>query len=155
MEDFSARSAVATSPEQAAAIASIAEWWRSTRGGKIKFHKTSVNLSSPYRHCSAKVISVATVYVDGLLQGSVAPMAKWRGIIAQEDALERYRAAGFTGDPEWPTFQGDPADPHERARIEALLTWADELIRAADRTGPPSDRADGPALPTSEPVDDP
>jgi hypothetical protein len=101
------------------------------------------------------VISVATLYVHGTIQGSVAPMSRTRNIISQEDALERYRAAGFTGDPEWPTFQGDPANPSDRTRIEALLTWADELIRAADRAGPPADRADGPALPPSEPVDDP
>jgi hypothetical protein len=87
-------------------MASIAEWWRSTRGGTIKFHKTSVNLSSPYRHCRAKVISVATLYVGGRIEGSVAPMAKWRGIVSQEEAFEHYRAAGFTGDLEWPTFQG-------------------------------------------------
>jgi hypothetical protein len=65
LEDFSARSTEATSPEQVAAVISIAEWWRSTRGGTIQFNNTSVTLSSPYRHCSARVISVATLYVHG------------------------------------------------------------------------------------------
>jgi hypothetical protein len=116
---------------------SIIEWWRTERRSPIKFNRRSITLSAPYTPSGARGLSVASLYVDGLIQGSVAPMAERFKIIPHEDALEHFRAAGFVGGPDWPSFDGDPAKADHRDRLLQLLVWADDLIRAADASGRP------------------
>lgn len=139
LEEFVSRSTELADPSRAEAMASIVEWWRTERQNPINFNKASITLSSPYRHGHGRNVSIMTLYVGGSIQGSVAPMAKNRKIIPADIALERFRAAGFVGgnDPDWPLLDGDPAGTDQRERILQLLAWADDLIREADRTGPP------------------
>lgn len=118
-------------------MASIVEWWRTERGSPIKFNRQSITLESRSMQGGGGRLSVASLYVDGLIQGSVAPMTKTRGIVSNDEALEHYRAAGFVGGPDWPSLDGDPTQADQRARLLELLAWADELIRTADRSDPP------------------
>lgn len=122
---------------RATATADLITWWREQRRGVLKFNKRSVNLSAPYRHTTGGSISVMTLYDSGVAEGSVAPMSEWRGIITRDDAMARYEAAGFRGDPAFPKLDLDCTVTSERERIEELLTWADELIRTASAGEPP------------------
>ena len=137
LEEFVTRSTELVGQPRAEAMASIVEWWRTERRSPITFNRQSISLSSPYRHGGARSVSVASLYVDGLIQGSIAPMVETRRIVSGDVALERFRAAGFVGGSQWPSLEGDPTRPDQRDRLIELLAWADELIRAADRTGPP------------------
>lgn len=136
LEEFVARSTEVVGQARAEAMASIVEWWHTERGSPIKFNRQSITLDGRTMSGTGQRISVATLYVDGLIQGSVAPITKTRGIVRSEEALERFRAAGFVGDPDWPSLDGDPAQADQRDRLIELLVWADELIRAAGRTAP-------------------
>lgn len=131
--EFSARSTELVGQPHAEAMASIIEWWRTERRSPIKFNRQSITLEAI--HGGGGRISVASLYVDGLIQGSVAPMSKTRGIISADEALEHYRAAGFVNSPDWPSLDGDPTQADQRRRLEELLVWAEKLIRAANRTG--------------------
>lgn len=122
---------------RATATVDLITWWREQRRGVLKFNKRSVNLSAPYRHTTGGSISVMTLYDSGVAEGSVAPMSEWRGIITRDDAMARYEAAGFRGDPAFPKLELDCTVTSERERIEELLTWADELIRTASAGEPP------------------
>ena len=137
LEEFVTRSTELVGQPQAEAMASIVEWWRTERGSPIKFNRQSITLESRSMQGGGGRLSVASLYVDGLIQGSVAPMTKTRGIVSNDEALEHYRAAGFVGDPDWPSLDGDPTQADQRARLLELLAWADELIRTADRSDPP------------------
>jgi len=74
-----------------------------------------------------------TMYANGWVQGSVAPLVEWREIISLDDALPHFEAAGFVPfDPLWPRLDDlDLTQSDQRARLERLLVWADETIRAA------------------------
>ncbi len=136
LEEFVARSTEVAGLAYAEAIASIAEWWQRERHRPIKFNKASITLLAPYRHGSVRNVSVVTLYVDGFVQGSVAPIAKTHEIVPVDIALERFRAAGFVGgnDPDWPLLEGDPSQAAQRERILELLTWADGVVRSAEDT---------------------
>jgi hypothetical protein len=138
IDDF--RAALADNVDAARADATVAliQWWRDQRRGLLKFNKRSINLSSPYQHTPGGSISVMTLYDSGIAEGSVAPMSEWRGIISRDDAMARYEAAGFRGDPAFPKADLDCTVTSHRERIEELLIWADELIRSASAAGPPT-----------------
>jgi hypothetical protein len=67
-----------------------------------------------------------TLYDSGIAEGSVAPMSEWRGIIARDEAMARYEAAGFRGDPAFPRLDLDCTVTSQSERIEELLAWADD-----------------------------
>lgn len=132
VDEFVANAAESIGDDRAAAIEGVIEWWQKERAGVVTLNKTSVNLAVPYRHCPSGRVSVMTVYVNGRVEGSVAPMAEWRGLLPADEALARFQAAGFEGDPSWPRCDPDFTHPAERQRLEQLLIWADELIRDAE-----------------------
>lgn len=142
LQEFVARSTELVGATRAEAMASIIEWWQKDRRNPIKFNRASITLDGRTMQGTGQRVSVASLHVHGLIQGSVAPMSKTRGIIPGDEALEHFRTAGFVGDPDWPSLDGDLTQADQRAQIVELLVWADELIRA-DRTGPPhqTDRA--------------
>jgi hypothetical protein len=136
VDEFIAAMADNVGEAQARAAADLVEWWQRARSGVVKLNKTSVNLSVPYSRSQSRSVSVMTLYANGRAVGSVEPMAEWRGIIPADDALARFQAAGFDGDPGWPEQTLDCTQLQQRERVEQLLAWADELIRHADRAVP-------------------
>lgn len=138
IDEFSSALAESAGDARAAATVDLINWWRDRRRGLLKFNKRSINLSSPYRHAPGGSISVMTLYDHGVAEGSVAPMSEWRGIISHDDAMAHYEAAGFRGDPAFPKVDLDCTVTNQRERIEELLIWADEFIRAARAADPPT-----------------
>jgi hypothetical protein len=61
-------------------------------------------------------------------------MVEWREIVPLDEALPPFVAAGFDASDEmWPRLTDfDLTQPDTRARIERLLTWADDRIRGAE-----------------------
>jgi hypothetical protein len=124
----------ATDVERAKAVGELLTWWRRERGSVVKLSKTSVNLSVPFAYRPGGGVSVMTIYAKGWAQGSVAPMVEWREIVPLDEALPPFVAAGFDASDEmWPRLTDfDLTQPDTRARIERLLTWADDRIRGAE-----------------------
>ena len=116
----------------AAGIVGLARWWQG-RGGRIRFNKRSINFAAPFAGTTAKLISVMSVYEYGTAEGSVAPLSTWRNALSPETTLERFRAAGFEGGPEFPQRPIDPSDPRQDAVFKDLLSWAFEAVAATQR----------------------
>jgi hypothetical protein len=114
---------------RAEAIAQLAEWWRIENGGLVKLNTASFSFHAPYPRTAG--LSVMTIYTDGLTVGSVGAIAG-RNLVAPDEALARYQAAGFSGgDPMWPSFDFDPTVEDQRLRMMELLKWAAALIRSS------------------------
>ena len=84
-------------------------------------------------------MSVINIGMHGRAEGSVAPMAKWKPVVEIDDALARFQAAGFSGDPLWPKLDLDLTQKDEVERLfgRSLLGWAADSIRTADLGPPP------------------
>jgi hypothetical protein len=127
LEDFVMRASDKIEPARAEAMADLARWWRRELGGTLRFGASSVALWAQSPHGGAA--SVMSMYLDGLAQGSIGSLARTRGFVDPEVAFDRYTAAGFDGDADWPSMNLDPTIESERLRIEELLRWAAQMVR--------------------------
>lgn len=137
LEDYVLRASEKIEPARAEAIADLARWWQSELGGTIRFGASSIAFWARSPHGTAA--SVMSVYLDGRAQGSVASLAKTRRFVDHDVAFERYEAAGFEGDADWPTMELDPTIESQRLRMEEVLRWAEHIVRngsAAAAGGP-------------------
>ncbi len=131
IDEFNLRASEAVGAARAEATTDLAEWWRRELGGFLKFGKSSVSLWARYPGTSG--VSVMTFYTDGQATGSVASIANTRHLMAADEVLARYEAAGFSGDPSWPVLDFDPTIEAPRLRVRELLMWAAGLISQAAR----------------------
>ncbi|HSH58609.1 MAG TPA: hypothetical protein VK988_03000 [Acidimicrobiales bacterium] len=127
LEDYVLRASEKMEPTRAEAIADLARWWQGELGGTIRFGASSIAFWARSPHGTAA--SVMSVYLDGTAQGSVASLAKTRRFVGYDAAFERYEAAGFEGDADWPTMELDPTIESQRLRMEEVLRWAGQIVR--------------------------
>lgn len=133
IDDYEQRVAETLGPDAASAAASLARWWQDELGGKIRYRGTSsINLAAPYSPLADGYVSVMTMYTHKL-EGSVKSLCEWQDVVPYQDALEQYRAAGFSGNGEWPRRDVDGLSrPDEEVAMKDLLRWVRDAVAEAE-----------------------
>ena len=92
--------------------------------------KVSMNFACDY--VGTRGVSVMTLYVDGKAEASIKALTEWREVVDRDAIVERFHAAGFTGNADWPHKLIDQANPEEWAGLTDVLGWVASAIADAD-----------------------